>query len=289
MPTKIEKDEITGEETTGHEWDGIKELNRPLPTWWIYTFYATILWAAVWYVLYPAWPSLRSHTEGVAGYSQRADVKAALDAAARQRAPMVERIRAASLDQIRQTPELLNFSVAGGKAVFADNCAPCHGAGGAGVKGFPNLADDDWIWGGSPSAIHDSIAYGVRNTNDKARQSQMPRFGTDAMLTPAQIGDMAELVLALARRTHDGTAATRAQPVYADQCAACHGANGEGNPELGAPRLADNIWLYGGDKADILRSIQTGRGGAMPAWSERLDEATVKMLTIYVYALGGGK
>jgi cytochrome c oxidase cbb3-type subunit 3 len=258
-------------------------------SWWIYTFYATIAWAALWYVLYPAWPSLTSHTEGVAGYSQRADVKAALDAAARQRAPMVERIRAASLDQIRQTPDLLNFSIAGGKAMFADNCAPCHGAGGAGSKGFPNLADDDWIWGGNTAAIHDSIAYGVRNTNEKSRQSQMPRFGTDGLLTPAQISDLTELVLALAARPHDAGAAGRARTTYAEQCASCHGAGGEGNAEFGAPRLTDGIWLYGGYRTEILRSIQTGRGGAMPAWSERLDAATIKMLTIYVHALGGGK
>lgn len=289
MPTKIEKDSITGTETTGHEWDGIKELNTPLPKWWLYVLYACIAWAVGYYVFYPAWPTLRAHTTGVLGYSQRVEVQERLQAEAARRGPMVERIRAASLDQIKTNPELLNFAMAGGRVAFGDNCAPCHGTGGAGAKGFPSLADDDWLWGGELAAIHQTIAFGVRNANDKSRQSQMPRFGVDGALTPAQINDVAEYVLSLTKHSTDAAAASRGQPIFAEQCVACHGEKGEGNVEQGGPRLNDNIWLYGGDKPTVVQSIFSARFGNMPAWSERLDDATVKMLTVYVHTLGGGK
>ncbi len=289
MPTKVAKDELTGKDTTGHEWDGIKELNTPLPKWWLYVFYATIIWSFGYYVLYPAWPSLSGHTEGALGYVQRAEVADRLAAAAKSRAPMVDRIRAASLDDIRRSPDLLNFAIAGGRIAFAENCAGCHGAAGGGAKGFPNLADDDWLWGGDLAAIHQTVTYGVRNPTDNARNSQMPRFGADGALTSTQINDVAEFVLGLSVRATNAAAAARGAPIFAEQCAACHGEKGEGNQELGAPRLDDQIWLYGGDKANVAQSIWFSRAGQMPAWGERLDQATVKMLAVYVHALGGGK
>ncbi|MBI3707651.1 MAG: cytochrome-c oxidase, cbb3-type subunit III [Proteobacteria bacterium] len=289
MATKIEKDAVTGRDTTGHEWDGIKELNTPLPSWWLYVFYATILWSFAYFVLYPAWPSLSGHTDGILGYNQRVELSERLAAETARRAPIVERIRGATLDQIRANPELAGFAFAGGRAAFADNCAPCHGAGGAGAKGFPSLADDDWLWGGDIAAIHQTIADGVRNANDKSRNSLMPRFGADGVLTPAQIGDVAEFVLSLSGHGEDRAAAARGAPLYADNCVACHGEKGEGNQELGAPRLNDQIWLYGGTKTAVVQSIHAARAGTMPAWSERLDDATIKMLAIYVHALGGGK
>jgi cytochrome c oxidase cbb3-type subunit 3 len=289
MPTKGEKDLITGTDTTGHEWDGIKELDTPLPKWWLYVFYATIAWSVVYYVLYPAWPSLSSHTAGRLGYSSRVEIRERLAEQAAQRAPFIERIKAASLEQIETQPDLLGFSISGGRAVFAENCAPCHGAGGAGAKGFPNLADDDWLWGGSREAVQQTIAHGIRNANPQSRQSQMPRFGADGILKPSEIADVAEYVLSLSATSKDAAAATRGAPLFAENCAACHGEKGEGNQEVGAPSLADQIWLYGGTKASIVQSIATARSGSMPAWSERLDDATIKMLTVYVHALGGGK
>jgi cytochrome c oxidase cbb3-type subunit 3 len=289
MPTKVEKDAITGRETTGHEWDGIKELNTPLPKWWLYVFYACIAWSVGFYLLYPSFPTLRSHLPGLVGYWSRGEVKEELEKQASLRAPYINRIRAASLEQIRADADLFNFSVTGGRAAFNDNCAPCHGAGGAGAKGFPNLADDDWLWGGDLSTVHKTIAFGVRNTNSDSRQSQMPRFGADGILTLVQIDDVAEYVLSLSGRPKDAAAIGRGTSVFADNCAACHGERGEGNSELGAPNLRDGIWLYGGDKAAVVETIRFARNGSMPAWSERLDDPTIKMLTIYVHSLGGGR
>ena len=289
MPTKIEKDEISGRDTTGHEWDGIKELNTPLPKWWVYVFYASIVFAIGYSVLYPAWPGLRSHTLGTLGHTERSAVAKSLAEIQDLKAPMFKRLQGASLEQIRGDTDLLNFSLAGGRVIFGDNCATCHGAGGAGAKGFPNLADDDWLWGGALKDIHQTISFGVRNTNDKSRQSQMPRFGIDGVLTPAQINDVAEHVLAFNKRETDKAAAERGAKVFAEQCIACHGETGQGNREQGGKRLNNNIWLYGGDKATIVTSISGSRGGAMPAWAERFDDVTIKMLAIYVHALGGGQ
>jgi len=289
MPTKIEKDEITGKATTGHEWDGVKELDTPLPKWWLYVFYATIVWSIGYYVLYPAWPSLSSHTAGVLNYSARTEIARDLREQTEQRAPYVNRIRAASLEQIRNDPQLLGFAIAGGRAIFADNCAGCHGSAGAGTKGFPNLADDDWLWGGELESIHATIRTGIRSAHPDARLSQMPRFGLDNMLNATQINDVAEYVLSLSATETDKPAAQRGVPVYNENCAACHGDKGEGNGEIGAPNLSDKIWLYGGDKRSVVQTIASSRNGVMPAWIDRLDEATIRMLTVYVHSLGGGR
>jgi cytochrome c oxidase cbb3-type subunit 3 len=252
-------------------------------------FYASIVFAIGYAVLYPSIPSFNSHSAGTLGYSQRQVVAERLAEIQELKAPMFKRIAAASLEQIRGDSELLNFSLAGGRVIFGDNCATCHGAGGAGAKGFPNLADDDWLWGGALKDIHRTISFGVRNANDNARQSQMPRFGVDGLLTPTQIDDAAEYVLSMTKRETDKAAAKRGEKIYAEQCVACHGEKGQGNTELGAKRLNNNIWLYGGDKTTLVASITGARGGSMPAWSERFDDVTVKMLAIYVHALGGGQ
>jgi len=289
MPTKIEKDAVTGTETTGHEWDGIKELNTPLPKWWLYSYYATILWSIAYFVLYPAWPSLSGHTPGVLGWTMRGEIAAEMEAAKAAQGPMLRRIAASSLDDIRKSTDLQAYAMAGGRSAFGVQCAPCHGAGGAGAKGFPNLVDDSWIWGGTLDDIYTTIQFGIRNANDKSRLSQMPRFGVDGMLTAAQIDDVAEYVLSLSRRSRDAGAAKRGEAVYAENCVACHQEGGKGNPEMGAPNLAANIWTFGGDKATIVESVRNARAGSMPAWIDRLDDATIKMLVVYVHALGGGK
>lgn len=286
MPTKIEKDALSGTDTTGHEWDGVKELNTPLPTWWVYTFWATVVFAVVYCVLYPALPWFGGHTEGVLGYTNRRALTLELAEQAKERARFVSRIRATSLADIRKDPELFNFALAGGRSAFQTNCMQCHGAGGAGSTGFPNLVDDDWLWGGSLEQIHNTIAFGVRNTNEKSRQSMMPRFGTDSILSAAQVGAVTDYVLSLSGRAK---ATAEGAKVYAENCVACHKAGGKGDPELGAPDLADGIWLYGGDRASVYRSIFASHAGSMPAWGERLDDATIKMLAIYVHSLGGGK
>jgi cytochrome c oxidase cbb3-type subunit 3 len=285
MPTKIEKDSISGQETTGHEWDGIKELNTPLPKWWLYSFYASIVFAFGYALLYPALP----HVGGVLGWTQRGELQATLDAEKAKRAPMLARIETTPIGEIRHDAELMAYVQAAGRTAFADNCATCHGAGGAGSKGYPTLADDDWLWGGTPEQILQTIGYGIRNANPDTHMGDMPRFGADGVLTRAQIADVAGYVLSLSKPGTDAADEARGEAVFADNCAACHGEKGGGNPEMGAPRLDDAVWLYGGDRAAVVESISNGRKGSMPAWAERLDPATVKILAAYVHALGGGK
>jgi cytochrome c oxidase cbb3-type subunit 3 len=286
---KSEIDDVTGVETTGHEWDGVKELNKPLPRWWLLTFYATILWAIAYWIVYPAWPTFTGYTKGVFGYSQRNavadDVKAALIAQSQLRAELAR----TPLDQIKNSPDLLRFAMAGGAAAFQTNCGPCHGRGAQGFIGYPNLNDDDWLWGGDINDIHKTISFGIRSEQKDARASQMPRYGLDKLLDDGQINDVAELVLSLTGKSTELAAVGRGQTLFAEQCASCHGVDGKGKQDQGAPNLADDIWLYGGTKPAIVESIRTGRGGMMPAWVSRLDPVTIKALSIYVHSLGGGK
>jgi len=285
MPTKIEKDDVTGRDTTGHVWDGIKELNTPLPNWWVITFWVTVVWAVGYLIVYPSLPGIG----GLFGYSSRTDLVQSLNEQRGQRAAFVSKIEAASLADLRRNEDLLNFALAGGRQVFADNCVPCHGAGGAGARGYPSLADDDWLWGGTLDMIHQTIRYGVRNADDKSRISQMPRFGVDGVLKAPEISDVADYVLTMSGSAQSSAASARGEPLYKEHCVACHGEKGEGNMELGSPRLDDRIWLYGGDRASVIQSITNARAGAMPAWEGRLDAATIKMLVVYVHTLGGGK
>jgi cytochrome c oxidase cbb3-type subunit 3 len=287
MPTKVEKDSLTGTDTTGHEWDGLKELNTPLPRWWLYVFYATIVFSVVWMVVYPSLPVFG--LRGTSGWVAREALGPVLEQQRARQEPMLARIRAATPEQVAADPELRAFALAGGRIAFANACAGCHGAGGQGAPGgFPSLADDEWIWGGGHEAIAETIRHGVRNAEDEAaRASAMPAFA--AMLTPAQIGDVAEHVLSLSNRATDAAAAERGKAAYEEQCAACHMPDGRGNRDVGAPNLADQVWLYGSDKGAIARQIANPRMGVMPAWAGRLDPATVTMLTVYVHALGGGQ
>lgn len=287
--SKKEIDEVTGVETTGHEWDGIKELNKPLPKWWLWTFYVTIAWSLVMFVLYPAFPTLSGYTKGTLGFSQRATVAADVKAGKAAQAKFRDAIAAKPLTEIKADPELLRFAQAGGRAAFAENCAPCHGRGAQGGVGYPNLADDDWIWGGKIEQILQSIKFGIRWTHPDTRISDMPRYGADKLLEPKQISDVAEYVLSLSGQKHDAAAAAAGKTVFTEQCAACHGDTGKGNPDVGAPNLTDKVWLYGGDKQSIVTTINTGRGGRMPNWAGRLDDVTIKSLAVYVHSLGGGK
>jgi cytochrome c oxidase cbb3-type subunit 3 len=289
MSGSIEHDDVSGRKTTGHVWDGIKELNTPLPSWWVYVFYATIVWGIGYWVVYPAWPTLADYTRGLFGYSSRADVTAQLQAAAAARAQQTDQLTKLSVEQIAADPQLLNYAIAGGRSVFAANCAPCHGAGGQGGHGYPVLADDDWLWGGDLANIERTIRYGIRSTSSETRQSDMPKFGVDQLLTAAQIGDVAAYALSLSGEATDKEAAARGQPIFAEQCAACHGEDGGGNIELGAPSLKDKIWLYGNTLGAVTAQITSPHQGVMPTWEGRLDDATIKMVAVYVHSLGGGQ
>jgi cytochrome c oxidase cbb3-type subunit III len=283
-------DAISRTATTGHEWDGIKELNTPLPRWWVWLFYATIVWALGYWIVYPAWPLVTGYTAGVFGYSTRAQVESDLAALRQARGDKGAVLAAASLAEIEKDPALLAFARAQGKAAFGDNCAPCHGSGAAGGKGYPNLNDDDWLWGGTIAEIHQTIEFGVRSGHQQARDNQMPAFGRDNILKRDEIVAVANYVRSLAnlpvRSQTDMAAGKR---LFADNCAVCHGEDGKGNKELGAPNLTDAIWLYGSDEATITDVISNSRSGVMPAWATRLDPVTIKSLAVFVHTLGGGK
>jgi cytochrome c oxidase cbb3-type subunit 3 len=283
-------DPLTGTATTGHEWDGVHELNTPLPRWWLWTFYATIVWAIGYWIVYPAWPLVTSATQGAFGWHSRSAVVGDLDQLTALRGPMMVKLTKVPIGEIESDPQLLDFARALGRAAFADNCAPCHGAGGGGAKGYPNLNDDDWLWGGKLADIQQTITYGARSGNDHGRQGRMPAFGRDNILKPNEISAVADYVRSLSGlSTETGTDLALGKKVFADNCVTCHGPEGKGNRELGAPNLTDKIWLYGPDKETIMQGVTNGRGGVMPAWSGRLSEPTIKALAVYVHTLGGGE
>lgn len=285
---KKEIDEVTGVETTGHEWDGLKELNNPLPRWWLWVFYVSIIWSVWYWVIYPAWPVMGGHTEGTGGYTQFNELeKSQSEIVARQQV-YLDKFEGASFKEILNDPELYAFATAGGASVFKDNCATCHGAGGAGAKGYPNLNDDDWLWGGTLSDIHQTLEYGIRADNLDSRISQMPAFGKDKMLKREEIESVVDYVLSLSgQKTHGAEGA--GAPIFKEQCASCHGDNGKGLREFGAPNLTDKIWLYGGDRHSVYETVYNARAGMMPAWGGRLDENTLRQLTVYLHQLGGGE
>jgi cytochrome c oxidase cbb3-type subunit III len=290
MVEQNEIDHVSGKTTTGHEWDGIKELNTPLPRWWLLTFYATIIWAFGYWIVYPAWPLVSSYTRGVLHYSSRADVAVELANLEKIRGEKMAALGSASLSDIEKDPALLALARGRGKTVFGDNCAPCHGSGATGAKGYPNLNDDDWLWGGTLDQIMQTIQYGIRSGHSKTHESAMLAFGKEGVLKPDQIVTVANYVRSLSGLpTAPGYDAAAAKKIFADNCASCHGETGKGNQDLGAPDLTDKIWLYGSDEATIIETITNGRAGVMPAWVDRLDSSTIKAMAVYVHSLGGGK
>lgn len=285
MATK-EVDTLSGTETTGHEWDGIKELNTPLPSWWLWVFYICIAWAIGYSIFYPSWPWLSGYAKGVLDYSTRKEFNQQMAALEQERSVWSDKIAATPVAQILDDPDLTTIATAGGRVIFANNCAPCHGTAGVGRPGgFPTLVDDDWIWGGSINAIYTTIQHGIRNTTDaEARISQMPVFGE--ILKRDEISAIADHVLSLSG--HGADNATGAK-LFADNCAVCHGEFGKGNRDLGAPNLTDQIWLYGDSKAAVVAQITNPRQGVMPAWHGRLSDTEIKQAAIYVHSLGGGE
>ncbi|MER9977415.1 cytochrome-c oxidase, cbb3-type subunit III [Mesorhizobium sp. M0085] len=281
-------DEVSGISTTGHEWDGIKELNNPLPRWWVITFYITIAWAIGYTVVYPAWPMLTSATRGVLGYSSRKDVKIELAAAEVAKGKYVAAIQAKTVSEITADDTLREFAIAAGGAAFKVNCVQCHGSGAQGSKGFPNLNDDDWLWGGNAEQIQQTIAHGIRFASDPdTRLSEMPAFGD--IITTDQIKQVGAYVASLSDPVQDTSLIELGANVFAENCAACHGENAKGNRELGAPDLTDAIWLYGSGETAIAAQVRAPRHGVMPAWIGRLGEIKVKELAVYVHSLGGGE
>lgn len=282
-------DEISGIETTGHSWDGIEELNNPLPRWWLWTFYATIVFSIGYMIYFPAIPLLDSATSGISGITTRGQIEAELETVRAERAEIESVIAQSSFDDIRGNEELLRFASAGGESLYKVYCTQCHGSGATGGPGFPNLNDDDWIWGGDIENIHFSIAHGIRNDeDDDARYSDMPAYGRDDILPMEDINAVADYVMKISGQEFDTAHIDHGAQVFEENCAACHGDNGEGLPELGAPRLTDGIWLYGGTRAEVVSQIRLPKQGVMPAWDGRLGEAATKSLALYIHSLGGG-
>lgn len=278
-------DEPTGTEFVGHEWDGIEELDTPMPRWWLWTFYLCIAWGIVYLVLYPAWPMLEKGTEGVLGWTSRGQLAEEMSAADLAKQDVFERINATPIERLSDDSPLMAQAVAGGRAAFKVNCVQCHGSGAAGSAGYPNLNDDEWLWGGDLRAIEYTLVHGIRQQgDDRTRMSIMPPFA--GAFDDAQLGGLVDHVMSLSGRGQSGPVGAQ---LYLDNCAACHGGAGQGDRAQGAPNLADAIWLYGGSRAEITRQILAPRMGMMPKWEGRLDPVTIKMLAAYVHSLGGGE
>ncbi len=284
-----EIDEHSGVDTTGHEWDGIKELNNPLPKWWVYTFYITCIWAVLYWIAMPAIPLASSYTKGVLGYSQRQVVADEIAAANAKKAVWADRLMSTPLEKVSDDPQLMTYVMSAAGTSFGDNCATCHGTGAQGSKGYPNLNDDDWLWGGTLEEIQTTIQYGIRSEHEETRYSEMPFFVKDGLLERDQVRALAEYVLALSGEDHDAALAASAAETYEFECASCHMEDGAGDIFVGAPNLKDKIWLHGEGRDAIIKNIGYMKAGVMPAWKDRLDEATIRSLAIYVHSLGGGQ
>ena len=284
--TRIDKP--TGTPTVGHEWDGIEELDTPMPRWWVITYWTTIVWAIAYVILYPAIPMANSASHGVLNWSSRTDLDAEMHAETLRRAPITNALAAIPVEQLAGNERLYQAAVEGGRAAFKVHCVQCHGSGAAGSKGYPNLNDDDWLWGGDLAAIHTTLTHGIRQPDhDETRFSQMPAFA--GVLSAPEIDAAASYVRSLSGLEKASAKTTAGATVFANNCAACHGANGKGMREIGAPNLTDGIWLYGGDTATVTATINNARYGVMPRWNNRLDPVTIKMLAAYVHSLGGGE
>ncbi|MEM0976816.1 MAG: cytochrome-c oxidase, cbb3-type subunit III [Pseudomonadota bacterium] len=278
-------DDVTGIETTGHSYDGIEELNTPLPKWWLWTFYLTCIWGVIYTIAYPAWPLINSATAGLLGYSTRAEVAADIAAHEEQNAPLVEELLEIELASLDLGGDLARYSTQRGAAVFRAHCSQCHGAGAAGAVGYPNLLDDDWLWGGALESIAYTVRHGIRNETDwDAHYSEMPAYGE--ILTEEEIVAVVEHVETLFA---GGPANALGAQIFEENCAACHGEAGLGDPEIGAPNIADAIWLYGGDRDTLIETVTHARFGVMPAWGQRISEEDVRAVAIYVHGLGGGE
>lgn len=276
-------------ETTGHEWDGIKEYNNPMPRWWVWTFYATIIWAIGYTILYPAWPvSKHGATPGLLGWSSRGDVAADIQKFADRNADLNAKLASVDLATIKDDPALNNYAVQYGRATFATFCSQCHGSGAAGAKGYPNLLDNDWLWGGDIDTIKTTITHGIRSPDDEdTRVGEMPAWGE--LLDEGELKAVIEYVASLAGDQYDPKLAEQGKVVFEDNCAACHGEDAKGNRDLGAPNLTDAIWLYGSDRDTIAETITNGRAGVMPSWNAKLTPSQIAAVAAYVHQLGGGE
>jgi cytochrome c oxidase cbb3-type subunit 3 len=282
-----ERDSHSGYMTTGHEWNGITELNTPVPRAVYFFLLAAFAFSVGCWLLLPTWPLGASYTRGLLGIDQRTTLEQSLKKAEADRAPWTRRIEAESFAAIRADAALMDAVRQTGRTLFMDNCAACHGTNAAGGKGFPGLTTKSWLWGGSPEAISETIRVGVNSTHPDSRVSQMLAFGRDQILSHADIQTVVGYVQSLSSTNHqlspEKLAAGRA--IYIANCASCHGENGRGKIDMGAPTLTGPTWVYGGNAEAIYDSVWSGRQGHMPAWQDRLTAAQRKILTLYIATL----
>ncbi len=286
-----ERDEVSGERTTGHEWNGIKELDTPVPRGILIFVIVTHLFALIWWVLMPAFPLGWFYTPGVLGVDQQASANRAVAEAQASREGWTSAVMERSDAEIFADPELKQRVLDAGHQLFGDNCAACHGRDAQGGIGYPDLTDSDWIWGdGSVTAIADTLRIGINAQHAETRFGQMPAFGTQQMLSRPEVINVARYVYSLSNpdySTADNLESLQAgQDTFATNCAGCHGEDATGFPEAGAPNLADSTWIYGGELDDIIASVHGGRVGHMPSWEERLTPVQIRTLALYVYNLG---
>jgi len=281
-----ERDPHTGYLTTGHEWNGIKELNTPVPRAVYFFLISAVLFSIGYWVLMPAWPLGVTYTRGLLGLDQRTTVAEAVQRAALDRATWTKRIETESYGAIQADPALMAIVRQTGKTLFGDNCAACHGIDAKGAKGFPNLTTAAWLWGGDPETIAETIRVGINSAHPDSRMAQMPAFGRDKMLSRPDIENVVAYVLSLSSPVPatgaDAEAAAAGKAVFAANCAACHGDDGKGKTEMGTPDLTDHNWIYGGDAQTVYATVWYGRQGRMPTWENRLDALQRKILTLYV-------
>ena len=288
--SKEELDPVSGHRTTGHEWNGIKELDTPVPRGVLIFLIVTHVFAVLWWFLMPAWPLGTTYTRGLLDTNQWENVEEELVEAAAQRAPWIDRIEAASFEEIQADERLMSIVRETGHRLFGDNCAACHGRGGRGGSNYPDLTDDDWIWGGDVQTIADTMRIGINTEHPESRVAQMPSFGRDGILDRDQVRSAAAYVYSLSHpdfSTEENISRIEAgREVFLGSCAACHGEDARGSQEIGAPNLTDDYWIYGGDLQTIVTSVHGGRQGHMPTWDERLTDAQIKILALYVHSLG---
>jgi cytochrome c oxidase cbb3-type subunit 3 len=280
---KDKKEQI---KTTGHKWDGIGEYDIPAPRWWLIVWIVSIIWSIGYWFFYPTWPVKGGNTKGSLGWTQQNQLAESQQEIDLKRADLLEKVKNSSFPQIQKDPQLMEFALNGGRVAFKENCSACHGTGAEGAKGYPNLNDDDWLWGGKIEDIYQTLRFGIRSTHDKTRFSQMPAFGLDKVLKKDEIEAVAEHVLSLSGKSSPNP---KGAAIFEANCATCHKKDGKGDRTQGAPNLSDAIWLYGDKKEDIIFAVTYSRGNVMPYWSDRLDDATIKQLTLYVHSLGGGE
>jgi cytochrome c oxidase cbb3-type subunit 3 len=280
-----DRDPHTGYLTTGHDWNGIKELNTPVPRVIYFFLSLAVLFGIGYWIMMPAWPTGTSYTKGLLGFDQRDFVTQDVKQAAIERASWTDRIEKESFADIQKDPQLMHDVRETGKALFGDNCAGCHGRYATGAKGFPNLTTDSWLWGGTPEQIAETIRVGINSTHPDSRTAQMPAFGHDGILQRPDVEKVIAYVRSLSGSGAQGTSAEdvkAGQQIFADNCASCHGDDAKGNPEAGAPNLTDRFWIYGGDLDAIYATVWGGRQGHMPTWEHRLSLVDRKILALYV-------